>query len=615
MISIGNKSEAQVFPQVNTNTGQPPDKKQSAKEKEELAIYYYRNNDFEKASPLFKELYKENPSLFNYAYYSNCLMTLGQFDETEKLVKQHIKKNQHNIKYKVDLGYVYIQQDKPAKAKKEFDKLINTLPANRNMVLQLANAFMTKRLNDYAITTYLKGRELLAQSYAFHDELARLYQMTGDFEAMTEEYLNLLETDPSKVNHVQNRLQSALKNDNEGKVSESIRVSLLTRSQKDPDNRSLAEMMLWLSIQQKDFGFALIQAISYDKRFHDNGLTVFSLAGLCLTHDDFEVAIEGYDYIIHKGPDNAYYNESRFGQLRARFLKITHELAYQQKELDDLEEDYFTAIMEAGFAPSSIPLRRDLAHLNAFYKHDIEEAISILEIAIGINGASRNEIAECKIELADIYIITGGVWESSLLYSQVEKTMRNDAVGHLAKLKNARLSYYVGEFEWAKAQLDVLKAATSKMIANDAMELSLLINDNMDADSTYTGLIYFSEAGLLMYQNQDSLALITLDSINMIGLSHPLRDEVLLKKADIYIKNNHYDVADSLLALLIKLYPDEILADNALFRRAELQETIFGNSDLAMELYQELLINYPGSLLTTEARRRFRALRGDDVDS
>ena len=215
----------------------------------------------------------------------------------------------------------------------------------------------------------------------------------------------------------------------------------------------------------------------------------------------------------------------------------------------------------------------------------------------------------------DIYIITGDVWESSLLYSQVEKTMRNEAVGHLAKLRNARLSFYIGEFGWAKAQLDVLKAATSKMIANDAMELSLLINDNMDADSTYTGLIYFSKADLLMYQNQDSLALITLDSINMIGLSHPLRDEVLLKKADIYIKNNHYDMADSLLALLIELYPDEILADNALFRRAELQETIFGNSDLAMELYQELLINYPGSLLTTEARRRFRALRGDDIDS
>ena len=615
MISIGNKAEAQVFPQVNTDSGQPPDKKQSAKEKEELAIYYYRNNDFEKATPLFKELYKENPSLFYYTYYSYCLMAQGQFDETEKLVKHQIKKSQHNVKYKVDLGYVYIQQDKPAKAKKEFEKLISTLPANRNMVLQLANAFMSKRLNDYAITTYLKGRELLTQSYAFHDELARLYQMTGDFEAMTEEYLNLLETDPSRVNHVQNRLQSALKNDNEGKVSESIRVSLLTRSQKDPDNRSLAEMMLWLSIQQKDFGFALIQAISYDKRFHDNGLTVFSLAGLCLTHNDFEVAVEGYDYIIHKGPDNAYYNESRFGQLRARFLKITHELAYQQKELDDLEEDYVTAIMEAGFAPSSIALRRDLAHLTAFYKHDLEEAISILEIAIDINDASRNEIAECKIELADIYIITGDVWESSLLYSQVEKTMRNEAVGHLAKLRNARLSFYIGEFGWAKAQLDVLKAATSKMIANDAMELSLLINDNMDADSTYTGLIYFSKADLLMYQNQDSLALITLDSINMIGLSHPLRDEVLLKKADIYIKNNHYDMADSLLALLIELYPDEILADNALFRRAELQETIFGNSDLAMELYQELLINYPGSLLTTEARRRFRALRGDDIDS
>jgi tetratricopeptide (TPR) repeat protein len=208
----------------------------------------------------------------------------------------------------------------------------------------------------------------------------------------------------------------------------------------------------------------------------------------------------------------------------------------------------------------------------------------------------------------------GEVWEASLLYSQVEKVFKNEPTGHEAKFRNARLSYFIGEFDWARAQLDVLKAATSKLIANDAMELSLLISDNMDPDSSYTGLSYYSRADLMIYRGKDSLAMLTLDSIGTLSLYHSLDDEVLYSKAGIYIRRKDYKKADSLLNEIVTNYKQDILADNALFARADMQANALNNPSLAMELYQQLLLDYPGSLFTTEARKRYRLLRGDIIN-
>ena len=159
----------------------------------------------------------------------------------------------------------------------------------------------------------------------------------------------------------------------------------------------------------------------------------------------------------------------------------------------------------------------------------------------------------------------------------------------------------------------MLKSATSKLIANDALELSLLIADNIEADSSYRGLTYYSHAELLLYQNKLDKAYTTLDSLNLIIGWHPLFDEALYQKAEIRIKQGRYEDADKLLEQVTYSYADDILGDDALFRRAQLQEEIFKNEDKAMELYRELLTRYPGSVYTVVARKKFRELRGDEI--
>jgi TolA-binding protein len=218
------------------------------------------------------------------------------------------------------------------------------------------------------------------------------------------------------------------------------------------------------------------------------------------------------------------------------------------------------------------------------------------------------------VELGDIYLMSGNQWEATLLYSQVEKANKNDTIGFTAKYRNAKLFYYIGEFDWSKAQLDVLKASTSKLIANDAMELSLLISDNMDEDSSYTALTVYSKADFFAFQNKFDSAFIKLDSIEKFYPASKLMDEVCFKKADIYIQTGKYELADSMLQKIVTNYPSYILADDALFRLAELNEYQFKNKAKAQQLYQDLMTNYPGSLFVVEARKRFRNLRGDQIN-
>ena len=583
---------------------------------DELAAQYIQNKEFDKAVVIYEKLFSGKNYAAFYSPFLDCLIELKDYSKAEKTVKKMIRANPGMPKFDVDLGYVYSQAGQEKKASQQYESLIKNVIPDQPQILALANAFLLRNKMDYAIQTYLKGRKLNKDNYSFGFELAEIYAKKHDYENMVNEYLDLIEQYDSYIDEVQNTLQTAISDDAENKISTALKTNLLKRIQKNPDDITCSQMLLWLSIQLKDFETAFIQAKSLDKRTKGLGENVFSLARLAASNGDYTTSEKAYNYIIEKGPDNYYYLNSKMELLNVKYLKITSLYNYTLKDLTDLETLYVATINEFGKSTSTIPLMKDLAHLQAFYLHKTEDALSLLNEAIAMKTAAPKTIAECKIELANILLMSGDVWEATLTYSQVEKdpAFKNEPIGHLAKFDNAKLSYYIGEFAWAKAQLDVLKAATSKLIANDAMELSLLISDNTDEDSTTGALQIYSHADLLSFQNKDDEALKTLDSIEVLYPGHAISDEVLYKKAQIKMKKGLFNDADSLYEKILELYPDDILSDDALFKLAELNEYQFNNKVKAMELYQELITKYPASLFVTEARKRFRALRGDQLN-
>jgi len=333
-----------------------------------------------------------------------------------------------------------------------------------------------------------------------------------------------------------------------------------------------------------------------------------------MSNTEYDIAIEAYRYLITKGEEVPYFLLSKVGLLNAKYLKVTSSIVYSKNDLTELEKEYTSFLTESGKNAKTILLMKNLSHIYAFYSKEIEKAVALLNEAIMLPGADKNILAECKIELADILLFSGEVWDATLLYSQVEKSFKNDPVGYMAKFKNAKLSFYIGEFDWAKAQLDVLKAATSKLIANDAMDLSLLISDNIAEDSSTVAIGYYAKADLLVYRNQYEEALITLDSTRLVGLTHPIFNVVLYKKAEIKIMQGLYKDADSLLQKYTDMYPNELLADDALFLQAQLNEVHLNDKVKAMILYQELIFKHPGSIYVVDARKHFRKLRGDQIN-
>ncbi|OIP01765.1 MAG: hypothetical protein AUJ97_06675 [Bacteroidetes bacterium CG2_30_32_10] len=578
-----------------------------------LAIQFFQNKEYDKAAELFEKIFKKKPTYINYNAYLNCLIELNDYGAAQKLVKKQVKENSNDFKYLVDVGFVYKHSGNGDKANIEYEKTIKQLNNyNPLQVIDLANAFLFRNEIDFAIDTYKKGKKLY-KSYPYNYYLADIFEKKQDYPAMMTEYIDLLDLNDSYLDEIQNKLQTKIsEQDADNSKKDALRSILLKKIQSNPDKIVFSKILFWVSIQQKDFETAFIQAKSIDKRLNLQGEMVFNLATLATSNECFDVAIKSYAYIIAQGKESYYYYNSRIELLNVSFLKITTTINYSQQDILNLEKTYVSTIDELGKTITTIPLLKNLAHLQAFYLNKTTEAIDILKEAININNATPSIVASCKVELADILLFTGDVWEATLLYSQVEKAYKNEPIGFDAKLKNAMLFYYIGEFNWAKAQLDVLKASTSKLISNDAMNLSLLISDNIDFDSSTVPLSMYARADLFAFRNQDDQALVLLDSITLLFPNHPLTDEVLFKKAQIKLKTGKFLEADTLLKQVISNYPNDILADKALFQIAGLYQIHFNNKYKAMEYYQKLFTDYPASLFTVEARKKYRILRGDN---
>ena len=586
---------------------------------EQMASYYYQNREYDKAIELYEPLYARTQSVYYYQMLYTCYLETEQFKEAEKLIEKRMKRQGRDLTLYVDLGNLHLKRGERKKAEKQYAAAVDKLGRDSKQAIDLALAFENSGRTDYAIATFLRSRQNLGNELLYVMELATLYGKSGQYDKMTAEYFNLLDRAPGNIGAVQIALQRALNETSSTELADGLRRTLVSRIREHPDNRSYLDMMIWFSLQQKDFDFALTQAKAVDARFPDQGgQQVMRVAHIAANNEAYDVASAAYKHLIAKGKDNPYYFDSRVGDLEVRFARINTNFATSAKEQAALEAEYESAIAELGKMQQTVPLMRNYAHLLAYGNNAsnndtarLQKAADLLYDIIEMPRVAATTASEVKLELGDLLLFSGEVWDASLLYSQVEKANRNDVVGAMAKFKNAKLSYYNNDFQWAKTQLDVLRASTSKLIANDAMQLSLLISDNMEEDSTYETLGYYAAADLMLYRGQLDSAWSLLNDIEIRNLSHSLLDEVLMQKARIRMKQARYAEADSLLQRIVDHYSEDILADDALFMLAELNEQQLGNKVRARECYEKLILDHPASLYTDRARKRYNALKTD----
>ncbi|MCM1530689.1 MAG: tetratricopeptide repeat protein [Bacteroides sp.] len=594
----------------------------------QLAGRFMENGERDKALSLYEELYKEDPQTFVYREYVKCLQELDQYAQAEKIIRKQMRSAPHPAVLRVDLAANFIKAGQNKKAEAVFNEILqkNEFIDGGLSPKELTQAIVQQTgRHDVAVAVYQKARLIECGSpdnlpcYALYAEsLAELYRQSGQIEPMLDEYLLLMSQDPSESAKVYARLQGLLAGEDGShrKRAETIKRALVRKIQQQADNPLTQDLLIWVLLQEKDFETALLQARAYSRRFADGGAKWLEAIRTVAKNDRFEEASAQYEAFLQAAGDPSLRispQNTRNARIELLNLYFAQLEAQGGKDLDkarELKQSYQKLLGELGRDPETFGMYRNLAKIHAYYLNEKDSAQRWVEKALNTGRFSSQQKAQLKIDLADILLYYNKVWDATLLYGQVEKDFKQDPIGFYAKLQNARLSYYIGEFEWAKSQLDVLRAATAKLIANDAMELSLLIRENMNPDSAYDGLTLVARSDFLVFRHLYEPALELLDEVLQMPLEGALFDEVYYRKAHIFLA---MDSTDRALEYLQKVYDypdDDLLADDALFEAAEIHREQ-GDTAQAMELYQRLFLDFKSSSLAPLARQRYRELRGD----
>ncbi|MEZ4737782.1 MAG: tetratricopeptide repeat protein [Flavobacteriales bacterium] len=582
---------------------------------EQLAAQYFQQGEYERAILYYEKLYKKQPTPFYYEQLYKSYVELRDLSSAEKLVKDHMRRSSDDPRLLIDLGHLYKLGGEGDKAEKEYDKALKQMRADQSSVRSTANAFVQVNEIGRALEAYQRGGRMLPEGQSFNYEIAGLYGAQGDVTKMVSTYMDLLIVNEGYIQAVQNALSRSMDLSVADARSEILRTELLRRIQKDPQHRIFPELLIWMYIQQKDMNAAFVQSKAMDKRFDEGGVRLMDLASIALANKDHAIAFKCYEYVLSLGRNDANYVQARIGAVRTRYEQLTQQPEPAREDLVDLDQRAANTLTELGLSQSTTELLRDRAHLKAYYLNDTQGAIELLEQGIAKTSIDPKTTAQLKLDLGDIHPLSGDIWEASLLYSQVDLAFKYDMLGHEARLRNAKVSFYSGDFLWAQGQLEVLKASTSKLIANDAMELSLRITDNLGLDSNSVPLSYFARAELLRFQHRYNESLALLDSLQDAYPGHSLGDDILYERFRIAYARHRYAEAASQLEKLLEYFPTDILVDNALLDLGKLYEERLSDPVKAQSYYERLLFEQTGSIFVPEARDRFRRLRGDVLEA
>ena len=574
-----------------------------------LARDYVRRGEFEKAAFLFGELKSDEqttPAVL--PDYLTALQNLKRHKDAEKLVKRAIKQHPEEGSYGVALGALYTASGDAAATDKQYQKVLSQL--TQAQVASVAAEFSRRELPEWTERTYLRGRELAKNNTEYAPQLIQLYTQSQAQDKLLTETLHLVERDPQQLPFVRNMLQNALRTEKDFDALEKI---LVDKVQTQPDQDSYSELLLWLQVQRHDFTGALVQARALDRRHQGEGSRVLALADIAQRNKDYETAIAAYDYVTREYRDSPSYNVARQLRLQAREAQVRDTYPVDATQVQALAADYEKLLAELGHRPESAEVMRSLANLYAFQLDDRAKAMSLLQEIIEMPRVDANVVDAAKTTQGDLYLLKGEPWEATLLYSQVEKAHPEAPLGYEAKLRNARLSYFAGDFKLSQSHLDILKEATTREIANDAMQLSLLIQESTVEDTLGLALKDYAAVEELVFQNKLAQAQAGLAALLRKYPRHALTDDALYLQSKLQRRTGDYAAAVTTLGEITNNPKYDVLSDDALFLLAEIQEVNLHDKPKAQELYQALLTKYPGSIYVAEARKRFRRLRGDAV--
>ena len=567
-----------------------------------LAERYYRDGAYEKAIQIFKVLYTKNP--YNTTYLKRLVSSYqetSQFETVEKLLKQRLITYPKHSYLNVELGYNYEKQQQKETAKIYYDKAINSIKTNNGMGGFIGRLFNDNALLDYAILAYQETMRYNPNAnYQF--QIAQIYGEKGAFEKMFTSYIDLIDKNEDYLNTVQRFTSRYITDDPVNNNNILFKKALIKKSVSNPKN-VWNQLLSWLFIQQKEYEKALIQEKALYNRNPAYIVNIIDLGNNSYKNSAFDTAKKCFDFILEKSP---FIDQI----LIANLYTVKIAIATNQENIESLFDAIFTR-----YGKNSATLKIQLAYAEflTYKKNKPEQAITVLTHAMDI-AKSKFEKAEIKLKLGDVHVFIGNYNKALIYFSQVQTSIKNHPLAQQARFKVAQTSYFKNDFKWAFAQLKVLKASTTQLIANDALDLFLIISDNQPKDSLDIGLQLYAKADLLAFQNKNTQAIDTLQKVIRDYKGQKIEDEALFKQADLFSKTKQFQKAINNYTQIIALDKDGIFVDDSIYQIAEIYLNQLINTEKGSEYYQKIIFEHPSSIYLVDARKKYRKLRGDIVN-
>lgn len=576
-----------------------------AQNNEVLADSYFKKGEFKKALIIYENLNKEKPYSYKYIYrLVETHQQLEQYNEAENILVQRLEKRR-NPTLVVELGYNFQLKDSLEKASKLYEEAIAYVDERPNYIYSIAKKFEDHSLADQAIRVYDKGK-LLTPDKNYSIQLARIYGDQGNIEKMFASYIDYIAYKPNYLNNIKRAISDFISENRTNENNTYLRRALLKKIQQEP-NEYWYEMLSWLYVQEKAYNKSFIQEKALYKRNPESLDRLIELAVTAINDNDGDTAKAIFNYILETTQDI-----STALTAHQYILEIDTENA-TEKELKRIDQNYNDLFNEFGKSELTLPLQLAYGEFLAFNIKDTESATSFLRKSLKLNISEFQE-AKVKLLLADILVLQEKFNEALIFYSQIQANLKNSTIAQEARFKVAKTSYYKGDFDWAESQLKILKSSTSQLIANDALDLKLLISDNKFEDSTQTALKYYAKADLFAFQNKTDDAISLLDKILVDHKGESISDQALYQQAKLFEKKKQYNKAEANYLLIIKDYNEDILADDAHYYLAELYNTQLAKPEEAKQLYETIIFEFEDSIYFIDARKKFRMLRGDTIN-
>lgn len=573
---------------------------------EELAYSYFKKGEYEKAIALYRPLYENNP--VRRDYFKSLLSAYQQIENysvAESLVKNHMLQFPNQTHLNVELGYNYELQNQPEKAKTYYEKAINEVKSNPNSGFMIGETFRQNHLLDYALSSYQIAKESNPKLTTEFNE-AQIYGEKGDLDLMFEAYLNLIEKNENYYESIQRYISYFITDDPLNSANILFKKQLLKRAANNPSD-AWNILLSWLFMQQNEYDKALVQEKSLFKRNQLNLDRIQEVGIISFEKKDYETTQNSFAFILENSTERDKQLEAKiYLLLTEKYLSVSPDkLAAMDKKYQNLLEDY-------GSNTSTIPLQIAYANFLIFDADQPDKAIQILENALPY-AQSKYEKGNLKIKLADVLVYTNQFNQALILYSQVQNDLENSTLAQTARFKVAQTSYFKGDFKWAQTQLKILKSSTSQLTSNDALNLNLIIANNSENDSLQNALKLYAKADLLAYQNKNTEAIALLDEVLLNFKGHEIEDDALFKQAELFTKTSNYLLSENNYLKIIQISTDGILLDDAFYYLAELYKNQLNDIERAKEMYQKIIFEFPSSMYLVDARKKFRILRGDEI--